>query len=484
MVSLAENMLLNCFVSVLLNEKEVSMRIMILFFLNLLGSFYGLSQCINAPLDSITCLYHFDDDNASSHGNLTFNDIWGYVDGAGQEYAILGGFDSIYVFDVTDPVNSFRSATDDPPGTSIWRDFKTFDHYLYAVADQGTTGLRVYDLDSLEVDKLHLVTEKTDDFVRAHNIFIDENHAKLYVAGSNVGAAREGLLIYDLSSDALARDPALISIFAFDTLIGDESLNFYIHDLFVRDDTAYCSHGTQGYFIWDLSKAATPDSVKLVGFMENSTSTSGGYVHSSWNTDDNTYAYVATELNQGDNLLRQIYIVDQTDKSNPQVVNNWKDPLLSGCGIIDNVPHNPFVAGDLLFISYYEDGLQVLDISDPANPGRIGYFDTEPSNTSYNGTTANWGVYPFLPSGTILVSDTKNGLFVLKLGCQNDLVVSNDLIISDKVMAAKNSVSIDNTSLENESVLSIHAPIISLQGGTEIKVGSQLTLINENLCGN
>ena len=45
----------------------------------------------------------------------------------------------------------------------------------------------------------------------------------------------------------------------------------------------------------------------------------------------------------------------------------------------------------------------------------IGSFDTylSPSANSA-GTDGAWGVYPFLPSGTLLVSDIENGMFLLQ----------------------------------------------------------------------
>jgi len=78
-----------------------------------------------------------------------------------------------------------------------------------------------------------------------------------------------------------------------------------------------------------------------------------------------------------------------------------------------SITHNQIILGDKLYVSYYVDGLQVFDISDPENPVRELYYDTsteEPGPGRYRGA---WGVYPFLSSGNILVSDMQNGLFVV-----------------------------------------------------------------------
>ena len=57
----------------------------------------------------------------------------------------------------------------------------------------------------------------------------------------------------------------------------------------------------------------------------------------------------------------------------------------------------------------------IFDSTTPRSLTEIGSFDTylSPSANSA-GTDGVWGVYPFLPSGTLLVSDIENGLFLLK----------------------------------------------------------------------
>jgi hypothetical protein len=64
-------------------------------------------------------------------------------------------------------------------------------------------------------------------------------------------------------------------------------------------------------------------------------------------------------------------------------------------------------------MSNYTRGMTVLDISDILNPTEAGFFDTFPlsDETSFNGA---WGVYPFLPSGNILISDINSGLYIVR----------------------------------------------------------------------
>ena len=62
-----------------------------------------------------------------------------------------------------------------------------------------------------------------------------------------------------------------------------------------------------------------------------------------------------------------------------------------------SIVHNPFVLGDLVFLSYYHDGVQVYDFSDPTNAVKVASYDTETGNTDYAGFKGCWGVYPYLP---------------------------------------------------------------------------------------
>ncbi len=77
------------------------------------------------------------------------------------------------------------------------------------------------------------------------------------------------------------------------------------------------------------------------------------------------------------------------------------------------IDHNGFVRGNRYYMSNYTRGMTVLDISDTSDPKEIGFFDTFPisDNTSFNGA---WGVYPYLPSGVVLISDISSGLYVVR----------------------------------------------------------------------
>jgi len=339
--------------------------------------------------NSLSLRANWTDDSLPTISGIGYNDIWGYTDCNGNEYAILGSPAYTLFFNVTNPDNIIEVNRFQGTGVSIWRDYKTYGQYAYGVADQGSEGLAIYDLSNLP-NTVNYLGEDNSVFSTAHNIYIDEENGRMYVAGSNT--QNGGIIVYDLTNDP-----------ANPQVIGNVSLQGgYIHDVFVRDNIAYCSHGFNGYFIYDFSNASNPITLASSG--------TNGYNHSSWVTEDGNYAMIAEEVPAGLPMLS----IDISNMQNGDinVVKDFKEPLLAPTHT-NNTPHNPFIRGDHLIISYYEDGVVVFDISNPADPQRIAYYDTAPTNTTYNGTGNCWGTYPFLPSGNILGSDTNNGLFVL-----------------------------------------------------------------------
>ena len=112
------------------------------------------------------------------------------------------------------------------------------------------------------------------------------------------------------------------------------------------------------------------------------------------------------ERNRGVNTRTIIF--DFTDLDNPL----YHFDYLGQSAAID---HNGYVKGNLFFQANYTAGVRIIDISTIANKNisEIGFFDTYPENnaTSFNGA---WNVYPYLPSGNIIVSDINRGLFVIR----------------------------------------------------------------------
>lgn len=352
---------------------------------------------------------------AATHntGSIDYNDVWGYSHN-GKEIIVYGTRDKIAIIDVTDCSNPIEEEVITDGNSTIWRDFKDYGDYIYGVCDQGSEGLEIINKND------YTWTQNTSQFTRAHNVFVDKANARLYVVGFAGQGSTKAMIIYDLS--VTPGNPTVLATINFNSFDnGSPVSNWYIHDVYVRDNIAYCSHGYQGYGIWDLTVATTP---VLLG--TSSGDGLGNYNHSSWVTEDLQYAYVAEEVPQ-----KEITIIDISDVSDIQYLGQFSDPLLTGAPTPPRA-HNPFIRADLLYISYYHDGVKVYDISDPLNPVVEGYFDTALGHSSYGGYIGAWGIYPYLPNGCIGVSDIEDGLILLEHEVETTSTISNsDLLFDD-----------------------------------------------------
>ncbi|MFK7809384.1 MAG: choice-of-anchor B family protein [Saprospiraceae bacterium] len=320
-----------------------------------------------------------------------YNDIWGYMDCDGGEYAILGSKFKIHFLDVSVPTNPVEVANFAGGQGTTWRDIKTYRNRAYAVSDNTTEGMMIFDLSQLPA----AVTKTYQDnsfFQKAHNVFVDEPNARLYVVGSPTG----NMLIFDLSEDP--DNPVLLSTV---TLEGG-----YVHDLFVKDGIAYCSHLASGMYVYDCKDA---NNVITLGSVTDYLGTV--FNHSGWLSEDGNSLVFCDETHGA-----AVKVADVSDLSDITVpVSRMFSSELEAPTATSSVAHNPLIRENYVFLSYYHDGVQVYDIENVDSIQRVAYFDTNTDNTNYNGYQGCWGVYPYLSSGTIIASDISKGLFVLSL---------------------------------------------------------------------
>ncbi|MHC4844727.1 MAG: LVIVD repeat-containing protein, partial [Planctomycetota bacterium] len=282
------------------------------------------------------------------------------------------------------PVNAYEVAYF--PGVScLWRDLKSWDHYVYVVNDCAS-GVQVIDM--VDPENPVLVNEFGMSFLgHVHNIQVDVDAGTLYACGTD-----KGMVIYDLAADPV--DPPLITTWSGQGVPGSG----YVHDIYVKDGLAHAGLINAGrYAILDVSNLP---SISVVGHQ-----TSGeNFTHSTWVSEDNNVAVTADETVG----TRNLQVWDISDKSNPLAISKMS---LGG----QSVPHNPFIRDGIAYISYYKEGMLAYDISDPANPVMVGRYRTALTGGPQTLFAGAWGCYPMQPSGFIYVSDMQRGLYTLRL---------------------------------------------------------------------
>ena len=317
------------------------------------------------------------------------NDVWTYVDAEGREYVISGNRGNSQIHDITDPKEPIFLA-EIPGARSVWRDFKSFGEYLYVVADQGRDGVTIIDMSnpqdtitfSMWTDSI-TVNGITDVINTCHNLYIDTLVGFAYLAGCNIGVG--GVITLDLNDDPT--NPTVIGI-------QDQA---YAHDVIVREELMYTSEIIGGVLaVYDVSDPA--DALFI-----NRIATSTFFTHNAWLSDDNQFIFTTDERG---NAFVDAY--DISDVNNIQRVDQYRP--VDDIGIL---PHNTHYFEGFLVTSWYNAGVIILDAHRPHNLIRIAQYDTNPQNAN-----GNWGVSPYLPSGTIVATDIDNGLFMLEADYQ------------------------------------------------------------------
>jgi choice-of-anchor B domain-containing protein len=350
--------------------------------------------------------------------------VWGFIDqNDGREYAIVGLGNGTAVVDLSDPENP-REVVTIPGLESSWREVKVYQHFdagsnryrafAYVTTEAFGAGLQVIDLSGLPATAT-LATTLTDtgsqhtayvsNIDYSTNIALSGAEAFLYLAGSDVngGAWRA----YGLANPST---PQLVATAPTGTQ--------YVHDaasLLISDArTAQCAPGhipcevyvdfnENSVDLWDVTDKGAPV------MLSSTTYSDASYTHSGWPTADQRHIFVHDETEEIFGGLRtQIYTMNVEDLRNPFIIASYQGPDTT-------TDHNGYVKNGFLYVSHYRRGLVVFDAEDPERLREVASFDTFLApGANVAGTDGAWGVYPFFPSGIVVVSDINNGLFVLR----------------------------------------------------------------------
>lgn len=246
----------------------------------------------------------------------------------------------------------------------------------------------------------------TNGFNDVHTLFLERNF--LYTAAHDVGT--NTIKIFNVSNPFLP-------VYLWDVVTTNTTK---VHQITVANKGTSTILYTSGWGgndngnpssygqtdIWDVSNVGTQPPVWLGRIY------SGYNSHSSWPTPDGNTLVVCRETSGG-----EVSFYDISTPPNPSAsptTNPAPITVISpaSMGLEADIPHNPVVISNLLFVSWYQNGLQIFDITDRTRPVRVGSYDTFNRNRSqsYEG---NWGIYPHLGLNKLLVSDIDNGFFVL-----------------------------------------------------------------------
>lgn len=371
------------------------------------------------PCADVDLLSFLPNESIGARRGVMLNDIWGWTDPTtSREYALVGRVDGTSFVDVTDPVNPvYLGDLPMHPGShpNRWRDMKVYQNHLFVVADNvGPHGMQVFDLTRLRNLDSAPVTFAADahyDMIaESHNIIINEETGFAYAVGSGGGgeSCGGGLHIIDIRTP---KAPAFVGCHA-DASVG-RSLTGAVHDaqclIYRGPDQRYhnrelCFNSAEtALTIVDVTDKAAIQTVAVASYPNTS------YAHQGWLTDDQRFFFMGDEGDELDGTAPKtrtlVWDVERLDE--PVLVTEF-------FGTIAATDHNLYIRGNYMFQSNYAGGLRVIDIRNPTAPHESGYLDTVPGDDNGPGFAGSWSNYPFFPSGTIVVTSRKEGLFVVR----------------------------------------------------------------------
>lgn len=347
-----------------------------------------------------------------------YGDVW-----AENGFAYVGtdvNSGGMNVFSIANPASpQFLRNPTNPTGTITkptyigdqFEDVEVWDGIGYFGSDVtgGTTGVDIVDL-SIPFDPILLsrVNGANGGHGKVHTLSVaksSDNNSYLYTT-DNATDVIKITRVFD-PADLTTVSPLVVK--SLDLGLGPVGgTNIAAHEVQVRGNRMYVASKDNNFnnsngrtSIYDVSNPANPVLLK--------TFDTGGRSHTATPTADGSKLIVAQEKADGEVRIYDISMINSPNDLDAPVL--LSTITRTSAGIDARTPHHPHLHGNLLFIPWYEAGLQVFNITNPAQPVHVGSFDTLVGNSdNYAG---NWGVDLSLGLNRVFLSDRSRGLIVV-----------------------------------------------------------------------
>ena len=358
-----------------------------------------------------------------------------------RPYAYLSGFVNydVTIYDLTNtsaPKQIYRWSIDNPElhrgiGAMDGKYFKVNGRYYFAQSLQFQQGTPDAELGAVILDVTGLPdASKVKEVARIkypqapggfHNTFAYKHSdgRALYFVTTNQSKA----LVYDLAKVVGGGDPNawLVGEVPNPTPMKQTGLGGY-HDFYVGYDPAteqdkFYGAGLGGYSVFDVTKIEAPKQLFTI------TSLGLDLAHTFTPSPDGKYAVTETEYQY---TPLRIWDLQPGQSGKTQ---NIDVPISAWTSDWRTLAHNHEVRWPFVFVSAYEDGLQVFNLKDPKNPKTEGHFYTceckhehgfggslesgfESTQSVMQGA---FGVDVRNYDGLVVISDMRTGLHVFKM---------------------------------------------------------------------
>jgi hypothetical protein len=310
--------------------------------------------------------------------------------------------DGLRILDGTDPAAIAEVGHVTPIGGAgdIWNDVKLFDYLgsRYALMASNKTGLVIVDVTdpgaAAIVSQWPPVSAGYTVF-DVHTIWLDQSSGLAYLGeiGSETADAAPGDGGLDIVSVADPANPRLMGRWAASEVDGT-----IVHDLMVKDGIAYLCAWDAGLAIVDVHNPVQPQLLGRFDDYERRTS------HSVW-VDRIGDRLIA--LHGDEDFGAHLRVLDVTNPAQPFALAEWQTrPEVS--------IHNVRLDGPKATIAYYQDGVRILDLSNPVEPVQTAFLNTWDPDAPGAGALFYEGTVGIdvADDGRLWIADSERGLIV------------------------------------------------------------------------
>jgi hypothetical protein len=222
----------------------------------------------------------------------------------------------------------------------------------------------------------------------AHTVFTEtRNGTTLAYFGGYDGTCP----VYDVTDPAL---PAKLGVYNAGSSL--------VHDLSVVDGIAYLNAWNVGFVVVDFTTPAAPRLIHSWAPTPIHTS------HSNWTAVIGGHRIA---LHGEEGYGAKLDILDlETSQLVVSPIASWQTRAWISI-------HNIMVFGTTAYFTYYQDGVRVLDVSDPRKPAQIGYYNTWDPQADYTSSAffeSAVGLDVDRSRKLIFVADSPRGLLILR----------------------------------------------------------------------
>ncbi|WP_232293188.1 LVIVD repeat-containing protein [Stigmatella aurantiaca] len=280
------------------------------------------------------------------------------------------------VFDVSDKAAPVLVKTFQFPGDTDWNGVWAKDDALYVASAH--RGVLLFDIRNPGDPQFLRSLQAGNGSV--HTVFVEGN--RLYATDLS------GIILYDVSN---ALEPIELNRYAPFPIDSP-------HDMFAIGDRLYVSYASDGFVVADVSNPQSIATLGTYNFRDhyshaNAVGVFGG----------RTIAFMG-----GEGPFEHLRMLDISEPAQMVKIGVFQlRPIVS--------IHNMVLVGKRLYLSWYQEGVRVLDVSNPTQPQQVAYFNTFRESDPGRGGYFDGSIGIRVPGdGYIYTVDTSRGLLILR----------------------------------------------------------------------